>query len=82
MFGNRILHLFGINVFPILTVIPVLITFVLGIVFAYYVYKDASKIADPPLKIPPIIWALFVFSSIGIGLIAYWLINKSNLNRE
>lgn len=82
MFHSGILNPFSMSIIPLLTVIPVLITFVLGIVLAYYVYRDAEKIADPPLKIPPIIWALFVFSSMGIGLIAYWLINKSNLNRE
>lgn len=68
------------NIFSVILIF-ILIAYIINIVFAYYVYEDAKNhIANSP-NLPPIVWALYVLSLPGLGIIAYWHINRTGKNR-
>ena len=60
-----------------------LIWFILpGAAAAYYVYQDGVKRMPLALKIHPVWWALFCFTSGAWGVLAYWFMQHSNLQQR
>ena len=56
--------------------------FVLDIVLAIFVYRDAEKLAYPALEIPAILWALATLFGSIFGVLGYWIMNRSSLRLD
>ncbi len=58
------------------TPLTMLVQFVVGLALAFYVYRDAAQFTNAPLRVPAVVWALLVFASPALGVIAYWFVNR------
>ena len=55
---------------------------VLCVIIAYFVLQDARKRKELLFNIPPWVWALFILSTTGFGIVIYWLANCSTLIKK
>ena len=59
--------------------IAVILEFIVGIIVSIIVLRDAQKSTFRCLNIPPFVWAILAFVQPAMGLLAYWIMNKSSL---
>lgn len=56
--------------------------FLTGVVFGFFVYLDARNKEKLALNIGPIGWSVLVVLQPPLGILTYWLIHYSNLQRD